>query len=194
LSRSGIAQVAACLARLQLGAAELFLHFADDVCQTQQVLLGPFELAERFLLVGFELADPRRLLEDHAPIHFRGLKELVDLPLLDDRIGADAHPGVHEQFADILQAADLVVDQVFAFAAPVQTPGDVQAVLFDAQPAYRKNDSDTSANPLGLRLLDPAEMTSVICPLPCLRALVAQNPLHRVNDVLFPQPLGPTIP
>jgi len=44
--------------------------------------------------------------------------------LLDDRVGLRAQPCIHEEVVDVLQAAQLAVDQVFALARTIEPPRD----------------------------------------------------------------------
>src|SRR5690606_23541804 len=49
----------------------------------------------------------------------------VDLPLLDDAVGAVRHADVGQQVANVAQAARLAIDEVLAFAAAVDAASDL---------------------------------------------------------------------
>ena len=55
--------IAAGLGDLALEGIHPALLFSEDVGDAQQVRLGEFQLAERFLFLALELGDPGRLLE-----------------------------------------------------------------------------------------------------------------------------------
>src|SRR5262245_50592897 len=114
------------LGGLELDAAELLIDFLDDVAEPLQVLLNAFELAERLDLLGLETANAGRLLEEDAPLFRRGLQEHIDAPLLNDAVGAAASAGTQEEILDVLEAADLIVDKVFAFAGAVDAAADLK--------------------------------------------------------------------
>ncbi len=84
-----------------------------------QVLIDTLQFAERLDLLGLEPADAGRLLEDGAALFRRGLQQHIDPALLDDAIGVVPGAAAEEEIFDVLETADLAVDEIFAFAAAV---------------------------------------------------------------------------
>ena len=143
--------------------------------------------------MGFVFADTRRLFEYCPTVNFRGLQQLPDLPLLDNRICFRADSRIHEQFFNISQPADLVVNQIFAFTASINPPCDLDVVRFDSKRTrrIRKKQADLSR---GNRLPDRRTAEYHIGHLAgtkALHALLAKHPLDRVNHVAFPAAVWP---
>src|SRR5207237_10297912 len=90
-----------------------------------QVLVDALQFAQGLDLLGLESADAGRLLEDGAALAGRSLQEDVDLALGDDAVGVVAGAGTQEQVLDVLEPADLAVDEVFAFAGAIDAAGDL---------------------------------------------------------------------
>ena len=112
--------VAPRLGRLPLQRAALLLDLEDDVVDAGQVLLRRLELQLRGAAAALVLRDAGRFLDQLPPIGRPRAENLADLALLDDRVGLDAEPGVHQQVLHVAQPADLAVDQVFALARSVE--------------------------------------------------------------------------
>jgi len=115
------AAIAACLRGLPLQHTALLLHFEDDVVDAGQVLLGGFELELGGSTPALVLGDPGCLFDQLPAIGGPGAQNLADLALLDHRIALDADACVHQQVLDVLQPADLAIDQVLALARSIQT-------------------------------------------------------------------------
>ena len=65
----------------------------------------------------------------------RRLQQHVDPALLDDAVGVGAGPGAEEQVLDVLEPAELAVDEVFALAVAVDAAGDLHLVGVDGEDA-----------------------------------------------------------
>ncbi len=113
------ALVALGLSGLALERAELLVHLEDDVVDARQVQLRGFELQLRGASARLVLGDAGRLFDQLTPIGRTRAQNHPDLALLDDRVGLGAEARVHQQLVNIAQAADLAVDQVFAFTGSV---------------------------------------------------------------------------
>ena len=112
--------VAPRLRRLPLQRAALLLDLEDDVVDAREVLLRRFELQLRGAAAALVLGDAGRLFDQLPPVGRPRAEDLADLPLLDDRVGLDAQPGVHQQVLHVAQPAGLAVDQVFALAGAIE--------------------------------------------------------------------------
>ena len=100
--------------RFQL-ARQLIVEVAD----AREVFLGRGEAALRLLLANAEFGDAGGLLENFAAVlAFEG-EDLVNAALPDARIAVAAEAGVHEQLTDVLEAAVLFAEVVFALARAV---------------------------------------------------------------------------
>ena len=73
--------VPARFASLALEADNLAFDLFDDVGQAHQVLLGVFELAERFFFLVLVFADAGGFLENQAPVVRVGAEDLINLTL-----------------------------------------------------------------------------------------------------------------
>ena len=108
------------LGRLTFERAELFLQFENDVFEPRQVQLRGLELQLSRPPPRFVLRDPRGFFNQLAPVGGTRAEDHPDLALLDDRVGFGPQAGVHQQFVDVAEAADLAVDQIFALARAIQ--------------------------------------------------------------------------
>src|SRR5262249_16939506 len=151
-------------------------------------------------LLGLEAADAGGLLEDGAPLPGRGLQQHVHLALLDDAVGVGAGAAAEEEVLDVLEAADLVVDEVLALAASVNAPADLHLLRCTSavREARRRRPLSKvmvrSARPRLRRDAEPLKITSAISPPRRLLALCSPRIQRTASTtLLFPLPLGPTI-
>jgi hypothetical protein len=116
--------VALGLLRLPPQRAHPLVELADDVRDAHQVLPRLVELLLGRLLLGLELRDAGRLLDDRAAVLRARAHDLADPALLDDgvRLGPDAGP--EEEVGDIAEPARRLVDEVLAEAVAIQPPRD----------------------------------------------------------------------
>src|SRR5581483_6250277 len=117
----------------QADAPQLLLDLVRDVAEAEEVGIDALQLAERLGLAGAESADAGRLLEDRPPFLRRCLQQHIDAALLDDAVGVGPGAGAEEQVLDVLEAAELVVDEVLALAAAVDPAGDLQFVVLGGE-------------------------------------------------------------
>ncbi len=116
------------LGGLQFHRAELLLDFVEDVAQALQVLVDALQFPQRLDLAGLEAADAGGFFENSAPLLGRGLQQHVDAALLDDAVGVVPGAAAEEEVLDVLEAADLAVDEVFALAGAVDAARDLDFV------------------------------------------------------------------
>ena len=109
-------RVTARLRGLPLERAALLIELVDDVFEAREVLLRGFELQFRGAPSRLVLRDARGFFDQLAAIGRPRAENHADLALLDDRVGLGAKAGVHQQLVNVLEAAGLPVDQVFALA------------------------------------------------------------------------------
>ncbi len=181
------------LARLALQRIDLAAHLAEDVLDAEEVRLGVLELAERLFLLAFEFGDARRLLEDGAAVLRAGREDLVDLPLLHDRVGGPADAGVHEELVDVAQAARVLVDLVLAGAVAEEAAGDGDFVELGAElvlaVAEGQRDLGHAERLAGVA---PAENDVLHLAAPeRLGRLLAEHPADRIEDVAFAAAVRP---
>ena len=188
----GVFLVAPRLAGLGPHSAQAAFHFVDDVRQAQQVLLDPLQPPQGLELLELEAADAGGLFEDHAAVFGRGLQEHVDLALLDHAIGLRAQAGAGQQVADIAEPAGIAIDQVFALAAAIDAPRDVDLRRIDGQEAAgvveRERDLGRVHSPAGGRAVE--NDVGHFLAAEALDALLAQDPFDGIHDVRLSRPVG----
>ena len=108
---------------LALERAELLFQLENNVFEPRQVLRGGLELELGRAAPRLVLRDARGFLDQLSPVGRPRAENHADFPLLDDGVGLGAKTGIHQQLVHIAQTAHLAVDEVFAFARTVQTPG-----------------------------------------------------------------------
>ena len=116
---------------LALQRAALLLDLEDDVVDAREVLLGGIELQLGGPAARLVLGDARGLLDQLPAVGGTRAEDQPDLALLDDRVGLGAEAGVHQELVDVLQAADLAVDQVLALARSIQPPDHLDLAIRD---------------------------------------------------------------
>src|SRR5579884_1884554 len=180
------------LGRLQFDAAQLLFDFIENVAQASYVLLDALQAAQRFDFLGFEAADAGGFLKDGAAVLGRGLQEDIDAALLDDAIGVAAGATAQKEVLNILQAADLIVDEVLAFTATVDAASDLHFLGRCGQGAAAVVEGhgdfgDAQAAP---RCRAIENHIRHFAAAQALGALLAQHPTHAVYDVAFAAAIG----
>jgi len=175
-------------------AAQPAFDLFDDVGQPQQVLLDAFQAALSFQLLGLEATDARRFFEDSAAVLGVGLQQAVHLALFDQAVGVHADARATEHVPDIPQAAGLAVDQVFAFAAAVHPPRNVDFGGVHGESALRVVEHDRGFG--GVHRLAAAGARALenhirhFLAAEALGALLAQHPFEGIDDVGFARAVG----
>ena len=120
------------------------------------------------------------------------MQQLVDLSLLDNRICTDSDTGVHEEFANILQPAGLVVDDVFTLPAAIQPPCDLQCVLLDAHTGdFVKYKADLGHS-AGFSAGRTAEYhVGHLAASKALGTLISQHPFYRIDNITLAAAVWP---
>src|SRR5262249_40417062 len=125
------------------------------------------------------------LLEDGAALARRGLQEDIDTALFDDAVGVGTSTGAEEELLDVLEAAGLVIDEVFALAGAVDTASDLHFFGLGGQDmaAVVKGHGDlghAEAAP-GRRALE--DDVGHLAAAQGLGALLAEHPAHAVGHI-----------
>ena len=179
--------------RLPLHAADLALHFFDDVGKTQQVRLGRLQFAECFLALEFVFRNPRRFLENRAPVFGTARQNLIDLALLHDRVGRAPDARVHEQRMDVLQTARRAIQQILAAALAEHTARDFH--LVPVQPelllALAERHRDFRHAQRGPRVRAGENYVRHFAAAQRLGRLLAEHPADAVEDVGFAAAIWP---
>src|SRR5262249_51151636 len=149
--------------------------------------------AERFCLLGLEPADAGGLLEDGPAFLGRGLQEDVDAALLDDAIGVGPGAGAEEQIFDVLEPAELVVDEVFAFARAVDAAGDLDLVGLGGESAAAVVEGHGNFGQAEAAAGRGAVEDDVghLAAAQALGALLAEDPADGVDYIAFAAAVGP---
>ena len=103
---------------------EPLAHFLLDVARALDLRRDARELQLRAVPARLELAEPRRLLQEHAPLGRLRPEDLLDLALADDRVHAAAEPDVGQELDEVDAADRRPVDEVLALAAALKPPRD----------------------------------------------------------------------
>ncbi len=90
-----------------------------------RVELGVLEASFRQPLARFVLGDAGGFFNDGAAVGRLAAQDLPDATLLDDGVGLRAKAGAHEDVLNVAQAAELAVQQVFAFAGAEESARDL---------------------------------------------------------------------
>ena len=133
LESDGIFLIATGAAGLNLDTAELLFDFVEDELGLGEVLVGFFEFAEGFFFALLEAGDAGGFFEDFAAVLGVGFEKRGHAALLDERVGVHANTGVQEEFADVLETGDLVVDEVFTGGIAIEATGDFDAFAVNGQ-------------------------------------------------------------
>ena len=179
------------LAGVNLERAHLAIDFFDDVGEAEQVVADLLELELDLALAHAEARDAGRLLEDAAPVDGVAREDAVDLPLLHERVAARDESGPEEEVAHVLQADGLLVDEVFALARAEEAARDDDVVGLDRQHAVLVVEVEGSLGHPHRRAAVGAVEDDVrhLLPAQRSRALLAEDPLHGVDDVRLPAPV-----
>jgi hypothetical protein len=128
-AKLGAEQVAEFCEALGFGGLALErVHLAGDffeyVVNAGEILLGGFQAQLGEALLGFEAGDSGGFFDDGAAVVRLGAEQLTDAFLADDCVGFRAEAGAHEDVLNIAQAAELAVEEVFAFAGAEKAAGN----------------------------------------------------------------------
>src|ERR1017187_1638901 len=185
------ALVAHSLGGLPLKASYLACDLADHVGDAGQVLVRQGKLAHGLPALALVPRYSGRLLEHRPALLGLGREDLVDLALGHDRIARPADARVHEELLDVLQAAQLAVEQVFTLTVPVDPPRDLDLVEIapELPLAFRQEHRDLAelGGPPRVGALKN-DILHLAAPQG-LRALLAQDPADRVGDVGLAAPV-----
>ena len=116
--------ITARFARLALQRTNLPFYFFDDVREAQKVRFRRLKFPQGLLFLRLVFGDPRRFLENGAPILRATRENRVDLALLHDGISAPTDARIHEHLVDVFQTARRFVQQIFRTAIAKNAPGD----------------------------------------------------------------------
>ena len=103
-------------------------QLADNVLQTQQIVLGLVQLALGVLLAVAEPGNPRGLLKDFPAVLGTGSHNAVDFALADYRVAVPAQARIHKELVNVFQAHGGPVNEVLAFPGAVVPPGNGHGV------------------------------------------------------------------
>ena len=120
--------VAPGFAGLTLERSDLAFDLFDDVLHSNEIHLGVFELPQGLFFLSLVFRDAGGLLEDRPAVLRSAAEDLVDLPLLHDRVGAAADTGIHEELVNVLEPAGCLVEKIFALAVAIDAARDPDLV------------------------------------------------------------------
>ena len=117
------------LACLALEGTDLPFHFANQVPDAQEILLGVFQLPKRLAFLCFEFSDAGGFFKNHPPVFRFAGENLCDVPLRHDAVARAPHAGAHEKLLNVLQAAGRPVYEVLTSTVTENPPRDGQLVV-----------------------------------------------------------------
>ena len=109
-----------CLLRLPVQGIKLAADLTDDITDPEQILLCGFHLFKGNLLAGFVFCDTGSLFNKKAAFLRFCHQDHPDPPLLDNRVGPGTDTGIHEKLGNIHKTTGGSVEQIVAFAIPVE--------------------------------------------------------------------------
>jgi len=111
--------IATRLGGLPLERIDLALDLDDDVVHAKQIRLGrlEFQLGQSALVL--VARDARRILDQGAAVLRFRVQDLVDLALLDRRVGPCADPALAQHLLDVFQPGSLAVQPILGVPATV---------------------------------------------------------------------------
>ncbi len=169
----------------ELHAAQSLLVFLNDVLHAKKVLIDALQAALRLFLANLVLTDAGGLLKNLPPVGRVRLKQDVDAALLDDAVGVDADAGVHEQFLDILEPADLLVQEVLAIAGAIEPPGNDDLGLVRREQVVRivEGQVDLGEPQTFAGAGTVEDHVEHLLAAEALGGLLAEDPLDGIDDV-----------
>ena len=156
------ALIPARLRGLALQRAALLLHLEHDVVDAREVLLGGIELQLGGPAARLVLGDPGGFLDQLPAVGGTRAEDQPDLALLDDRVGLRAEAGVHQELVDVLQPADLAVDQVLALARSIQPPDHLDLAIRDRGVTVAVRRAVHGRVPVAVDVLEPVRLVRAI--------------------------------
>ena len=169
----------------------MFLHFLQDVSQTQKVLFYLFQLAHGGLFPGLVFTYPCGLFKDHPPLLGIGLEEHVYFPLFYQGVAVRTQTGVHKQFFYVFQAAELFVNEVFGFSCGVEPSGDADLLVFQGEEALVVDEGNGGLRITcgGAVVVTAKDYVSHLGGPEGLSALFPQYPLYGIYYVTLAAPV-----
>ena len=172
---------------------QLRLDLAHDVGQPQQVLGYPLQLPLGIDLSGFETADARGFFEHLAAIDVGGLQELIDATLFDDAVRRRSGSRPQKQIANVLEPRRRAIDQIFRLAGTIDAAADLHVVGVEREHTPGVVKIEQGLGKLGGFAVGRAVEDDVghLLSAKTFGALVAENPLDRIDDVALARAVGP---
>ena len=170
---------------LALERAQARARLALDVERAVEVLLRALELQLRAAAALAVLAEPRRLLDQQAPLARLGGDDRLDATLRDDRVGLLAETRVGEHLDHVGEPAAGAVEPVAAVAVAVQAPHDRDLAQRQVDRAVGVVEHDLDLGGAARLHAAAAAEDHVLHRLAAHRErrLLAHRPQHRVGDV-----------
>jgi len=174
---------------------ELAFDLPENVLQTEDILLGGLQFADRSFLSRPVLGDASGLLDELPSFLGFGLHKRGDAVLFHNRVGPGADAGAQEQLAYVEKAAGQSVDGILALAAPQEPPGDrkfraVRIGIGESNPFRRQVHGDLR-HTHRFRLLGTVEDDILhFRPPEAFHALLAHHPTDGIHHVALPAAIG----
>jgi hypothetical protein len=133
----GVFLIAPGLRCLQPHRLQPVIHLFHNVRQSEQILINAFQSTRGLKALRLKAANASGLFKNDPPLARRRLQHHINFALLNDAVGFGGDAGAGKQIANVTQPTRLAVDQVFAFAASINAPCDVDLWRIDRQQSVR---------------------------------------------------------
>ena len=180
------------LGGLAANGIQLSFDLAHDVSQAQQILGHAFELALRVDFAGLEAADARGLFEDAPAGDVCGLQELIDAALLDDAVRRTPGSRPEKKIADVFKPGRHSVDEIFRLPRAVDAAANLHFVDVEGKHALPIVEVEQGLGERRRFAVGRAIEDDVghLLSAQAFRALVAEDPLDRIDDVALAAAVG----
>ena len=114
--------ITARFSRLALERVSLPVDFSQNVIHAGQILARGFQTRLGKLAFRLELGDSGRLFDQRPAVRRFRAEQLADTTLLDNGVAVRTETGAEEDFLNVAKAARFSIDEIHAFARPIQPP------------------------------------------------------------------------
>ncbi len=179
--------------RLLLQDLEPWPELLSQVLEPQQVVGELLQLLNRLVPSLLDAAHLGRLFEELAALGGRADDDVLDVVLVDDRVGVDRQSGRAEDVQEIAAADARAVEEVVALAVALDPSLDRHFVVVDWQPSRRVVEHHGDLGKRGPRATLAAGVDDLLHLLAAevSRLAGAEDPLHGVDNVRLAGAVGP---
>src|SRR4029077_16014146 len=163
-----------------------------EVFEPQEVVRELFELLRRFLASLLDASDLRGLFEELPALSGRADDDVLDVVLVDDRVGVDGEAGGGEEVDEVPAPDPGAVEVVVRLPVALDASFDRDFVVVDGQPAGCVVEDHGDLGEAGPRAPLAAGVDDLLHLLAAevFGLTAAEDPLDGVDDVRLPGAVG----